>query len=41
MAYNRFAAKEFKEFACFNRFDACPALAAMGENNGQMLLRLA
>ena len=26
MAYNRFAANEFGEFACFNRFDRCPVL---------------
>lgn len=31
MAYNRFAAKEFREFACYNRFDECPALKLMQE----------
>lgn len=29
MAYNRFAAKEFREFACYNRFDVCPVLKRM------------
>ena len=29
MAYNRFAAKEFGEFACYNRFDECPVLSSM------------
>jgi len=29
MAYNRYAAKEFGEFACFNRFDKCPAIEAI------------
>jgi hypothetical protein len=29
MAYNRFAAKEFGEFACYNRFDECPVLKCM------------
>ena len=41
MAYNRFAAKEFKEYACFNRFDSCPALSAIGSSDGQMFLNLA
>ena len=30
MAYNRNAARLFGEFACFNRFDACPVLALLG-----------
>ena len=29
MAYNAYVAKEFKEFACFNRFDACPVINLM------------
>jgi len=26
MAYNRYAHKEFGEFACYNRFERCPVL---------------
>jgi hypothetical protein len=43
MAYNAYAAKEFKEFACFNRFDVCPVINMMktaqhDKKNTQLLL---
>lgn len=41
MAYNRFAAKEFGEFACFNRFDWCPVWPAKAESDGQAVISFA